>query len=72
MTRPAADEVTSTHPLIESHRVEGTRARTHEGSGLGLFISRRLMEAQHASIRLQSRPGGGSSFVLHFPAGRAA
>jgi len=53
----------------ESVFQRGTQARGREGSGLGLFISRRLMEEQNASISLESRPGGGSSFVLRFPAG---
>jgi len=37
-----------------------------DGSGLGLFIARRLMEEQNGTIAVQSRVGGGSSFVLRF------
>ena len=36
------------------------------GSGLGLFVARRLMIEQGGSIAVRSRPGGGSTFVLHF------
>ena len=37
------------------------------GSGLGLYVARRLMVQQGGTIALRSRPGGGSTFVLHFP-----
>ena len=35
MTRPAADEIASSHPLIESHRVEGTRVFDPRGKPIG-------------------------------------
>jgi signal transduction histidine kinase len=39
------------------------------GSGLGLFIARRLMVEQGGSIAVRRRPGGGASFVLRFRRG---
>jgi signal transduction histidine kinase len=39
-----------------------------EGSGLGLFIARQLMEGQGGTISVEVRAGGGSSFVLRFDA----
>jgi two-component system OmpR family sensor kinase len=36
------------------------------GSGLGLFIARRLMSEQGGTITARSRRGGGTSFVLRF------
>lgn len=41
-------------------------ARGH-GSGLGLFVARRLMEDQRGSIDVRRRHGGGSSFVVRLP-----
>ena len=38
------------------------------GVGLGLAIARRLAEAQSASLRYESRDGGGSVFTYSFPA----
>lgn len=39
----------------------------HAGPGLGLAISRGLVEANGGSIRLQSTPGLGTSFAVSFP-----
>ena len=36
------------------------------GSGLGLYIARRVMAEQGGSIDVSARPGGGTSFVLRF------
>jgi len=35
MTRPAADDVTSPHPLVESHWVDGTRLYDPQGTPIG-------------------------------------
>jgi two-component system, OmpR family, sensor kinase len=42
------------------------RAVGSHGSGLGLFIARRLMGEQNGTIWVEPRTGGGSSFVLCF------
>ncbi|PLK25097.1 sensor histidine kinase [Porphyrobacter sp. TH134] len=39
------------------------------GSGLGLYISRRLAEAMDGSLTVESAPGGGALFRLELPAG---
>ena len=36
------------------------------GTGLGLYISRELAERNHAALRYQPRPGGGSAFRIVF------
>lgn len=36
------------------------------GSGLGLFIVRRVAEAHNAKVSIEDAPGGGSVFVLRF------
>jgi signal transduction histidine kinase len=42
------------------------KAVESDGSGLGLFIARRLMEEQGGSIDVAARAGGGCSVVLRF------
>lgn len=44
-----------------------SNTRTHEGLGLGLYLSRRILTAHGGSIELLSREGGGSTFELRFP-----
>ncbi len=38
-----------------------------EGTGLGLSISLKIMQAHGGGIRIKSRPGQGTEFVLYFP-----
>jgi signal transduction histidine kinase len=59
------------HIFERFRRVEGTRARTHEGSGIGLALVRDLVELQHGSISVASTPGQGSCFTVILPLGRA-
>jgi signal transduction histidine kinase len=51
------------------HRVEGARARTHEGSGIGLAFVRELAHLHGGDIRVESEPGRGSTFIVSLPFG---
>jgi len=48
-------------------RVDTSHRRAHGGSGLGLSIARWIVEAHHATIRVSSKLGEGSSFTIIFP-----
>jgi signal transduction histidine kinase len=50
----------------------GVRGADSTGSGLGLFIARRLMAEQEGSIAVRRRVGGGTSFVLRFRRARSS
>ncbi|MFC2012919.1 sensor histidine kinase [Chloroflexota bacterium] len=49
------------------YRVDKSRNRATGGSGLGLTITKRLVEAHGGSIRVQSEPGAGSRFSFTIP-----
>jgi CheY-like chemotaxis protein len=51
------------------HRIEGVRARTHEGSGIGLALVQELVRMHGGEIRAESRPGEGSHFEVSIPLG---
>jgi PAS domain S-box-containing protein len=51
------------------HRVEGSRGRTHEGSGIGLALVQELVTLHAGSIRAQSTYGQGSTFIVSVPLG---
>ncbi|MCE9672859.1 PAS domain-containing protein [Myxococcus stipitatus] len=42
-------------------------SRNYGGLGLGLFISRRIVEAHQGTIRAESRRGHGASFIVELP-----
>ncbi|NOU85678.1 HAMP domain-containing protein [Paenibacillus sp. LMG 31460] len=49
------------------YRVEKSRDRKSGGSGIGLTIVKKLVEAHGGTIRMESRVGEGTSVAIHFP-----
>ncbi|HKE83163.1 MAG TPA: PAS domain S-box protein [Vicinamibacterales bacterium] len=43
--------------------------RAYGGLGLGLYIARQVIEAHGGTIRVQSQPGAGSTFIIDLPKG---
>ncbi|MEB3360098.1 MAG: ATP-binding protein [Synechococcales bacterium] len=42
------------------------------GSGLGLYLSRRIVDEHHGTIGVQSQPGNGSTFTVQLPLAKVA
>ncbi len=51
------------------HRVEGTRGRTHEGTGIGLALVRELVNLHKGAIEVDSRLGQGTTFSVRLALG---
>lgn len=50
------------------HQLDSSKTREHEGTGLGLAITQELAHMLGGSIRLDSRPGEGTTFTVAIPA----
>jgi len=48
-------------------RVRDTPSRKGAGSGLGLYLVRRIAESHGGTVAYEPRPGGGSRFTLTLP-----
>jgi signal transduction histidine kinase len=52
------------------HRVEGAHGRTHEGTGIGLALVQELVKLQGGSVKVVSKAGEGSTFIVSIPKGK--
>ena len=59
------------HIFDRFHRVEGSRGRSHEGSGIGLALVQELARLHGGEISVDSTPGAGSRFSVTLPLGAA-
>jgi PAS domain S-box-containing protein len=52
------------------HRVQETRGRTHEGTGIGLALVLELVKLHGGTVKVDSVYGAGSTFTVAVPFGR--
>jgi two-component system sensor histidine kinase BaeS len=53
------------------YRADPSRSRSTGGAGIGLAITRAIVEAHAGTIRAESEPGKGSVFTINLPRGQA-
>ncbi|WDT74283.1 MAG: ATP-binding protein [Candidatus Manganitrophus sp.] len=59
------------HLFERFHRVKGARARTHEGSGIGLALVQELVRLHGGTIGVESEVDRGTTFTVTLPSGAA-
>jgi len=55
------------HLFERFFRIDKARTRTSGGAGLGLAITKSIIEAHHGHIEVDSELGSGTIFSIHFP-----
>jgi protein-histidine pros-kinase len=53
--------------FIEFQQLDASAARHYEGTGLGLALTKKIVELQGGSIRVESDSGKGSTFTVELP-----
>jgi signal transduction histidine kinase len=53
--------------LLPFEQVRGTAAHTHEGTGLGLYLTKSLAEAHGGTLEIDSEVGSGTTVIVKFP-----
>src|SRR5262249_4879585 len=59
------------HIFERFHRIRDARARTHEGTGIGLALVQELVRLHAGSITVASEVGVGTTFTVVIPSGTA-
>jgi two-component system OmpR family sensor kinase len=65
---PGINEANLPHLFERFYRVESSRTRQYGGAGLGLSITKSIVEAHGGTISVDSQPGTGTKFEVRLPA----
>jgi PAS domain S-box-containing protein len=66
-TGPGVIEADLERIFEEFEQVDGTSTRQYGGAGLGLAISRKIVQSMGGAIAVRSTPGAGSEFTFDIP-----
>jgi len=64
---PGIPEESLPHIFNRFYRADSSRAREYGGTGLGLTISKRFVEAHGGTLTAANHPGAGAEFKITFP-----
>ena len=59
------------HVFERFHRIESTRARTYEGTGIGLALVQELVKLHGGTVTVDSSLGHGTTFTVSVPRGKS-
>ena len=57
------------HVFDRFHRIKGARARSHEGTGIGLALVSEVVKLHGGEVTVASVPGEGTAFTVRLPRG---
>lgn len=57
--------------FVEFQQLDASRTRRHEGTGLGLALTKKIVELHGGRVAVASEPGQGSTFTVELPRGAA-
>jgi len=66
-TGPGIEKENQSYIFDRFYQVDSKQNRKFEGTGLGLSLTKELVELHHGIITLSSKPGKGSTFKVYFP-----
>jgi anti-sigma regulatory factor (Ser/Thr protein kinase)/CheY-like chemotaxis protein len=69
---PGIDPAFRSRMFTKFSQADGSDRRAQGGTGLGLYISRMLVERMGGRIGVESPPGGGTAFTVELPRADAA
>jgi len=64
-------EADAPHVFDRFYQVDDSQTRVQQGTGIGLALSKELIELHKGSLSLKSKVGAGSTFYIRLPLGKA-
>ncbi len=60
-------EADQEHIFTRFYRVDGALSRRTQGTGLGLYLAKAIIDAHYGRLTVESKPGKGSTFTFTLP-----